>query len=173
MAWTILRGISMNSWARRPMRQTRYFGSRQSADINREIPDKTVEKIRVAPRINNVHGGCCGQTWGYELQLMKGAPRDDGEGKGERFRGRAREARNKGCLQPSGFSGTKFTRRRRQSRRKFTFPPSMALVHLGDFSSRWQSTHFPARTRARYMFVPHPVHAGEHRSQRATRVGIR
>jgi len=24
----------------------------------------------------------------------------------------------------------------------------------GGFSSRWQSTHFPARTRSRYMFVP-------------------
>lgn len=128
------------------MRHTRYLGSRRSADINREIPDKTAEKIRVAPRINNVHRGCCGQTWGYELQLMKGAPRDDGR---EGFRDeRAREARNKGCLQPSGFSGTKFTRRRRQSRRKFTFPPSTAPVHLRGFSSRWQSTHFPARTRA-------------------------
>lgn len=60
------------------MRHTRYLGSRRSADINREIPDKTAEKIRVAPRINNVHGGCCGQTWGYELQLMRGAPRYDG-----------------------------------------------------------------------------------------------
>lgn len=36
---------------------TRYLGSGRSVDINREIPDKTGEKIRVAPRINNVHRG--------------------------------------------------------------------------------------------------------------------
>lgn len=73
------------------MRHTRYLGSRRSADINREIPDKTAEKIRVAPRINNVHRGCCGQTWGYELQLMKGAPQG---GTSERGRCRIRAAYN-------------------------------------------------------------------------------
>jgi len=60
------------------MRHTRYLGSSRPADINREIPDKTGEKIRVAPRINNVHRGMLRSNVGYELQLMKGAPRGDG-----------------------------------------------------------------------------------------------
>lgn len=57
-------------------RYIRYLGSERSTDVNREMPDKTVEKIWVAPRINNVYGRCCGQTFGgYELQLMRDALR--------------------------------------------------------------------------------------------------
>lgn len=56
---TILHGISMNLWARRYTHatvHTQYLGSERSMDINREMPDKMAEKIRVAPRINNVQG---------------------------------------------------------------------------------------------------------------------
>jgi len=52
----------MNSWAQRIpafglARHIRYLGSGRSANINREMPDKTAEKIRVAPRINNAYRG--------------------------------------------------------------------------------------------------------------------
>lgn len=75
---TILRGISMNSWARRIpalelARHIRYLGSGRSANINREMLDKTVEKIRVAPRINNARReGGGGMVPGRDAAVKRG-----------------------------------------------------------------------------------------------------
>lgn len=131
------------------MRHTRYLGSGRSVDINREIPDKTGEKIRVAPRINNVHGGCCGQTWGYELQLMKGAPRGNQRGASVRGGHEIGAACN-----PSDFRERNSLVADANRGGNLLSLPRWRPSTSGGFSSRWQSTHFPARTRTRYMFVP-------------------
>lgn len=145
-------------------RHIRYLGSERPAHINREMPDKTAEKIRVAPRINNARGGgCCGQTWGYELLLIKDAPRGDRRGDRQGGGGRAGEGkafkvyeRGSGIrsTHPRGFSGTKFTRRRRQSRRKFTFLPSMASGFLSPSSFSSSSRFWQSRPTFRHALAP-------------------
>lgn len=79
---------------------------------------------------------------------MKGAPRDDGGSRGER------EGRGIGAAYPPDFRERNSLVADANRGGNLLSLPRWRPSTSGGFSSRWQSTHFPARTHTRYMFVP-------------------
>lgn len=143
---TILRGISMNLWAWRHThthtQHIRYLGTERSMDINREMPDKMAEKIRVAPRINNVRGMLRSNV---EIWITAYKRRALREGQREKAKKGEGDARNRDDSTLRIF-GNEIHSSETPIEAEIYFPSLDGVHPPSGFFSRWQSTHFPART---------------------------